>query len=69
MDGSKELDLRSAIREVLVIGIVKIVLAIAVFALSTVIVETAKAYYFRANSWLNDGSQAVSREVVDLYRR
>jgi hypothetical protein len=68
MQGEKDISYLSAIREVMVIGIIKVVLAVIVFAFSTVITETIKIYFFQVDSWLTDNSQAVSRKVLDLYR-
>ena len=68
MKSDKKLTYRSAVREVLAIGIIKVILAVIVFAFSAIITETIKIYVFHADSWLTDYSQAASREVIDLYR-
>jgi hypothetical protein len=68
MNGEKDISYLPAIREVLVIGIIKIILAVVVFAFSAVITETVKIYFFQADSWLTDNSQAASRRVLELYR-
>lgn len=68
MKEDKDLTYASAIREVIVIGIIKVLVAIAVFVFSTVITETVRIYVYQVDLWLTDNSQAVSRKVLDLYR-
>ena len=58
----------SAIRELLVIGVLKIVIVLLTFAFATAITEALKIYASEADGWIRERSNAVSRNIRDLYR-
>lgn len=58
----------SAARELLAIGVLKIVVVLLTFTFATVITETIKIYAWEADGWIRDRSEAVSRNIKNLYR-
>lgn len=69
MNAETNIDYRlSALRDFIVIGILKFAIAVLVFAFSALITETVKAYMNQADNWMKDSSRAVSLKIRDLYR-
>jgi hypothetical protein len=58
----------SAIRELLVIGALKIALVILTFAFATAITGLLRSYAAEADGWMREKSETVSRNIRDLYR-
>jgi uncharacterized membrane protein YidH (DUF202 family) len=58
----------SAATEVLVIGMIKITLALFIFSFSTLAVETVKLFIMKADTWMTDSSRQVSKNIIDLYK-
>lgn len=58
----------SAVRELLAIGVLKLVVVVLTFTFATLITETLKVYAWEADGWIKERSEAVSRNIKDLYR-
>lgn len=56
------------VKEYTAILVIKVLIAVAMFAFSTVIADTVSAYMNRADGWMKDRSQTISRNILDLYR-
>lgn len=56
------------IKEYAAILVIKALLAIAVFTFSTAIVDVFTIYINKADGWMKNSSQTVSRNIIDLYR-
>jgi hypothetical protein len=56
------------VKEYAAILVIKALIAAAMFALSTVVADTVSAYLNRADGWMKESSQTISRNIIDLYR-
>lgn len=56
------------LKEYAAILVIKLLIAVAVFAFSTAIADVVGFYINRADSWMKDSSQTISRNIIDLYR-
>lgn len=56
------------IKEYAAILVIKLLIAVAVFAFSAAIADVVSYYVNRADSWMRDSSQTISRNIIDLYR-
>ena len=56
------------VKEYAAILIIKVLIAAAMFALLTVVADTVSAYLNRADGWMKESSQTISRNIIDLYR-
>lgn len=69
MNAEKNTDYRfTAARELFVIGLIKITLALLVFTFSTLIAETVRVYAGQADNFMKDASRVISLRILDLYR-
>lgn len=56
------------LKEYAAILVIKALIAIAMFAFSTAIVDVFTTYINKADGWMKKSSQTVSRNIIDLYR-
>ena len=56
------------VKEYAAILLIKVLIAAAMFAFSTVAADTVSAYINRADGWMKESSQTISRNIIDLYR-
>jgi len=58
----------SNIKEYAAILIIKLLIAVTMFAFSAAMADLAKSYLNRADGWFRERSEAVSHDILDLYR-
>ena len=55
------------VKEYAAILVIKVLIAAAMFVFSTAIVDIFNAYMNKADGWMKDSSQTISRNIIDLY--
>lgn len=56
------------VKEYAAILLIKVLIAAAMFAFSTAVVDIFNMYLNKADGWMKDNSQTISRNIIDLYR-